>query len=203
MLVGAGDSAWKCANMSQGQKSLPDIQQELVLTQPKEQSIIGSFYLFHLPSHLSTSCNGVLSALKYCYQYENTTISVNEAVFNWTVSIVDKDFVIVEKIAIESHPSELNCHKHNGQQICCDTTQVIDLVEVPKEKFAFGVTASAQGNTHSATLLAFHGSLSEYLVNASIFPRVNQVLTKGSRLNVDARLVSPVGIRYLWFLIGK
>ena len=179
---------------------LPDLRQELI--QDTEPSQLNVFYLFQLP-HLNPRCiNGNLYALTYYYQYDST-VNINGALFNWTVIIVNKDLVITDSIVIESHPSEQNCRVNIGQKVTCsDTTRVTDL-QLPKENFAFGIVSS-QGNTHGATLLAFHSAVSNYLVKAIHFPHdYRNPLTKGSQLNVRGRQPSQISVRCLWFMIGN
>ena len=65
----------------------------------------------------------------------------------------------------------------------------------------FGVTGSAQGNTHGATLLGFHDSLTQYHVDTVHLSRAAVTLSVGSA--VPSTPVVMRGLRTLWFVIGK
>lgn len=190
-----------------GQKSIPDIHE---LPSPQERSVpvIGSVYLFSVP-HLNTSCRGTVTAIEYCYQYNlDYLVSGSEAVFNWTVLILNSQLTITNTFAIESHPANNSHQKSRWSDVChdctctCDTT-FISGFDLPEEKFTFGVMSSPQGNTHDAALLAFHPSLDKYIVNVVNFPARDQQLTKGSTVHIDDNQHTRLGFCTLWFVIGK
>ena len=54
---------------------------------------------------------------------------------------------------------------------CCNVEQIIIIngFNLPVD-FMFGVTGPSQGNTHSASLLGYHVSLSQYLISKSRSP---------------------------------
>ena len=144
-----------------------------------------------------------MTAIEYCYQYDNS--GEGEAVFNWTVLILESEeagnFRITNIHIIESHPNSLNAENCTGgtQRRCCDTKSVNSFI-LPAN-FAFGVTESPQGNTHGATLLGFHNSLSQYSVNTVQLNRNAVILSVGSA--VPRTPVVMRGLRMLWFVIGK
>ena len=65
--------------------------------------------------------------------------------------------------------------------------------------FAFGVTESAQGNAHGATLLGYSDSLFPYRV---LINRAEVSLSVGSTIICSSPTVQR-GIHMLWFVIGK
>ena len=69
--------------------------------------------------------------------------------------------------------------------------------------FAFGVTESAQGNTHGATLLGFSDLMTQYRVSAILFNKNEETMSIGETIYIRNRPPASVGIRMLWFVIGK
>ena len=85
--------------------------------------------------------------------------------------------------------------------VCCDVTN-IESFELPMN-FIFGVTESAQENTHiNAALLGFSGALPQYRVDTIIMSKDGLSLSVGSSIPNDS-LAFPRGLRMLWFVIGK
>ena len=158
---------------------------------------------------LSASCYGPVTAIEYCYRYSSTGGS-GQATFSWTVLILEdtgSNFVINNKHFIVSRPSGGSANCTSGDvpltMICCDVT-TIESFDLPMN-FIFGVTESARGNTHSATLLGYQEAAQPQL-RVSII-RVN----KGSILTLPVGSTFPIpggsaplrGLRMLWFIIGK
>ena len=147
----------------------------------------------------------VFTAIEYCYQYD--VGGAGEAVFNWTVLILEdtagSNFRITNSYTIESRPdssSSVNCGDgSSGRKECCDVDQ-INGFNLP-ENFVFGVTGTSQGNTHSATLLGYFDTLPQYQVNTVIRSGTGQSLSVGS--TVPSTPVVQRGLRMLWFVIGK
>ena len=70
-------------------------------------------------------------------------------------------FTITKIIAIESHPSSLNgadCTEVGGGRVACCDREYISYFNIQTDRFVFGVTQLAQGNTHDSTLLGVHES---------------------------------------------
>ena len=87
----------------------------------------------------------------------------------------------------------------NGFQVCCDRTN-IERFNLSMN-FIFGVTESTQGNTHGATLLGFHDTLSQYRVNSVVLNRFELTLSVGSTIHSSPTVQR--GLRMLWFVIGE
>ena len=158
---------------------------------------------------LNGNCLGEVSAIEYCYQY--TVSGQGEAVFNWTVLILDNllsgtDLRITHLYTIDSRPDSLDdgaCQNANGgaKRRCCDVEHISGFnLSVD---FVFGVTESARGNTHSATLLGYHESgQPEYLVGTQLQNKMGLSLLVSSTVPGNA-LSQQRGLRMLWFVIGK
>ena len=67
--------------------------------------------------------------------------------------------------------------------------------------FIFGVTESAQGNTHDAALLGFHETIPEYRVDTVLLDSTGLSLSVGS--TIPSSPTAQRAIRMLWFVIGK
>ena len=155
---------------------------------------------------LNRNCLGeAVSAIEFCYQY--TISGEGEAIFNWTVLILENkqggSFKITDLYAIDSRPDSLDSGScmdtSNGMRRCCAVEQISSFnLSVD---FVFGVTGPSQGNTHSATLLGYHESLSQYLVDT------HQRISTGLSLSVGSTIPSvPIiqrGLRMLWFVVCK
>ena len=154
---------------------------------------------------MNQNCLGEVSAIEYCYQY--TVGGQGEAIFNWTVLILENSkggsFRITNLYVIDSRPDSLDSGScmstSNGKRRCCDVEQISGF-NLPVD-FVFGVTGPSQGNTHSASLLGCHESLSQYLVGTQ------QHVSAGLSLSVGSTIprITPIlrGLRMLWFVIGK
>ena len=159
---------------------------------------------------LSASCYGPVTAIEYCYSYSSTGGS-GQPTFNWTVLILEdtgSNFMINNKLFIVSHPSGGNatCTSGGGPSTdCCDVT-TIDSFDLPMN-FIFGVTESAQGNTHSATLLGYQEAAHPQLIVSTIQVAKGNILTLpvGSMFPIpqSAIYLNLRGLRMLWFNIGK
>ena len=76
-----------------------------------------------------------------------------------------------------------------GQTECCDR-EYISSFNIQTNNFVFGVTESAQGNTHGATLLRFFESQLDYTVDTLLITAV------GNNISVGSTLVRPdVGVQ--------
>ena len=154
---------------------------------------------------LNADCYGEVTAVQFCYQYN--TDGPGEAVFNWTVLILEETsvFTITRIIGIVSHPDELDgndCMDVGGGRVeCCDKEYISSFNFQRNSIFAFGVTESAQGNTHRATLLGVHESLAEYTVDTLQFSRYGYSISVGTTLPRPGG--APRGLRLLWLVIGK
>ena len=155
---------------------------------------------------LNEDCSGEVTAIEYCYQYDVS--GAGEAVFNWTVLTLEdtesSNFRITNTYTIESRPDSLSsvtcADVNSGRRDCCDVDQINGFGSLP-DNFVFGVTGPSQGNTHGATLLGVHDSVSQYLVNTVILSSAGQSLSVGSTL--PSTPVVQRGLRMLWFVIGK
>ena len=159
-------------------------------------------YIFCIPT-LDASCYGPVTAIEYCYRYSPSAGTV-QVTFNWTVLILEdtgSNFVINDTYIIQSSHSmdSANCTSSGDEVICCDVTKTDRLYFLIN--FAFGVTESAQGNTHGATLLGFSDALPQYRVNAVVLSRVGLTLSIGS--TIGSSLTAQRGLRMLWFVIGE
>ena len=152
-------------------------------------------------------CSGEVTAIEYCYQYR--TLRQEEPVFNWTVVILEETqvFTITKIIAIESHPHSLqeeDCEPVNGLLgviKCCDRDNIINLNLQTNNNFVFGVTESAQGNTHGATLLGYHEANYGIQADTLLLTKAGLTVSVGSTLNKIPGV--PRGLRMLWLVIGK
>ena len=161
--------------------------------------------------NLNAECFGEVTAIDFCYRY--TTTGDGEAVFNWTVLILDESaeaFTTTRIYTIESHPdtlyNETECVHNDDEAYCCDR-EYISNFDVEKNSFVFGVIESSQGNTHGATLMGFHDSLSpmpllsQYRVDTLQFSAIGRTIDIGSSLPKPA--VGELGLRLLQFVVGK
>jgi hypothetical protein len=145
-----------------------------------------------------------VTAIEYCYRY-TTNDGSGQPTFNWTVLILEdsgNDFMVNSIYVILSRlPANSEKCTNNGQhRTCCDRNN-IEGFDLPMSNFAFGVTESAQGNTHEATLLGFADALPQYRVDVILLTRTEVTLSIGS--TIRDRSPVPRGIRMLWFVIGK
>ena len=144
-----------------------------------------------------------MTGIEYCYRY-STIAGAGQATFNWTILILEdagSNFVINRTYDIQSSlpANGVNCTSSGSQVTCCDRTN-IDRFDLSMN-FIFGVTESAQGNSHGATLLGYHDSLSQYRVATVLLNKAGLTLSVGS--TVFSAPVAQRGVRMLWFIIGK
>ena len=180
---------------------MPSVRNRDVLTTATSANEINIYEV----DALNEACSGEVTAIEYCYRYDVS--GAGEAVFNWTVLILEdtgaSNFMITNSYAIESHlnsSSSVNCSAaSSGRKDCCDVDQ-INGFNLP-DNFVFGVTGPSQGNTHSATLLGFHDTVTQYVVNTTQLARAGPTLSEGS--TVPSTPVVQRGLRMLWFVIGK
>ena len=152
--------------------------------------------------NLNADCTReAVTAIEFCYQYD--TDGPGEAVFNWTVLILEEIsmFTITRIITIESYPDGLVCMDGVGGRVECCDREYINSFNIQTNTFAFGVTESVQGNTHGATLLGVHESQPEYVVDTLIISAIGQSISVGSTLPRSGGTLR--GLRLLWFVIGK
>ena len=154
---------------------------------------------------LTANCGGEVTAIEYCYEYNIN--GVGDAVFDWTVFILEDagttSFRITNLYHIVSHPDSLSegrCTGSGNTGKCCDSDNISGFT-LPMN-FAFGVTRSSRGNTHGATLLGFHPSESQYLVDTLLLNRPGMSLSVGSAVMSSTPAVQR-GIRMLGFVIGR
>ena len=203
-MAGVAQYQWNCSEPDdRGQRYIPGVRdfESDVLT---AATIGGAVNLYRVQPNLNAECHGEVTAIEYCYQYD---LSSQETVFNWTVLIFEEanNFTVTKLFVIESCPSSLNedsayCMDVGiGRAKCCDRT-LIEGFDLPMNNFIYGVTESAQGNTAGATLLGFHGSQSEYVIDTAIVPKTGDI-------SVGSTLPRPQGVqrglRMLWFVIGE
>jgi hypothetical protein len=177
-----------------------DILAEIV-TQPTAGD---SLAIYRVPNLNADCTREAVTAIEFCYRYD--TEGTGEPVFNWTVLILEESnvFTITRIIVIENHPDLLNgnnCMDAGGGLIACCDREDISSFNFQTNNFIFGVTESAQGNTHGATLLQVHESQIEYVVDTLMISATGQNISVGSTL---PRLQgTPRGLQLLWFVIGK
>ena len=200
---------WNCSVPDEhGESYIPGIERYfgsniIVTVSTPGYSIL---YMYRV-QNLNADCTSEpVTAIEFCYRYN--TDGPGEAVFNWTVLILEETsvFTITRIIAIVSHPNELDgndCTGIGGGEVeCCDREYISNFNFQRSSMFAFGVTESAQGNTHGgATLLGFHESLAEYTVDTLQLSVIGQNISVGSTLPRPGGVQR--GLRLLWFVTGK
>ena len=201
---------WNCSKPNEHQeRHIPGIRQY-----PNDVAIgvvNGDEIHLYRVHNLSTECTGEVTAIEYCYQYYSNL--TGEAVFNWTVLFFGKEregFEITRIDNVESHPSSLpesDCRVDTSVPetlTCCDRKSIPSFPLDPQmNNFIFGVTESAQGNTHNASLLGFHSSLVQYRVDTMIVSKagIQNDISVGYALPRPS--VAKRGLLMLWFVIGK
>ena len=197
--------SWNCLplNNSEEQHIIPSIQR---CPNPNQISFSSRDILYIFPfMNLSDHCLGSVFSIKYCYHYESTTGSGAHAViFNWTIIALDNNYSIISIFHTESASNRLNCTNTGGRITCCDVTRVKDF-NLSRDIYAFGITESVYGNTHNATLSAFHSSREDYQVATALINSnnlMNSLAVGYSLSNHHISLVSR-GLRCLWFVIAK
>ena len=164
-----------------------------------------SLHIYSVPA-LDASCYGPVTAIEYCYRYSNNA-GTGQPLFNWTVLILEdvtSNFRISSVYVIQSHgrssTSSASCTNTGNQNTCCDVTSINGFA-LPMPNFIFGVTESAQGNTHDAALLGFHDSVPQHMVSTILLSKADLTLSVGS--TVPRVPAVTRGLRMLWFVIGK
>ena len=202
---------WNCSVPDDnGERYIPGIEigfERNILTVP---TAVDEVTMNRVQNRISqTECTGEVTAIEFCYRY--SAAGQGEPVFNWTVLILEENsnsFTITRIITIESHPSLLNeghcTNVGEGQVECCDREDFNSFSAVTNNNimFVFGVTESAQGNTHNATLLGVHESQHEYRVFALSISTIGQTIAVGSTLP-KPRGGNNRGLKLLRFVIGK
>ena len=207
---------WNCSVPDdRGERYIPGIQRgfgspsDLLTEVVTIQATAGGSLTMYRVQNLNADCTReAVTAIEFCYQYTDT-VGPGEPVFNWTVVILEETnvFTITRMMVIESHPNELDDNDctnvgEGGQVVCCDRKDISSFNFQRSDMFIFGVTESAQGNTHGATLLGVHESQAEYRVDTLMSSVDKQSISVGSTLprpgSGDQR-----GLRLLWFVIGK
>ena len=200
---------WACsAPKENGQRCIPSVMDRVgVIPTTTDGSML---YIYRVGDSLSASCYGPVTAIEYCYRYNNNDGS-GQTTFNWTVLILEdtgsNDFVINNKHFIVSHPLEgsATCTSGGLATDCCDVTTV-ESFDLPMN-FIFGVTESesAQGNTHGATLLGYEEAAHLQLRVSTIQVAKGNILTLpvGSTFHIPGGAVDLRGLRMLWFIVGK
>ena len=197
--TGVAEYQWTCTELDDnGRRYIPSVRDRGGLTSATIAAELNVYHVGNLPEN----CRGEVTAIEYCYRYNIS--GEGEAVFNWTVLILDSgNFRITNIHVIQSHPNSEKCVSVSGgkpRSRCCDTKNVNGF-NLPAN-FVFGVTESPWGNTHGATLLGFHDSLTQYQVDtAQLNIDVVTALSVGSV--VPSTPVQRRGLRMLWFVIGK
>ena len=201
--------SWNCSVPDDNRKRyIPGIEINIGSNNIPIVSTAGGEVTIYCVQNLNSNCTGEVTAIKFCYRY--STAGQGEPVFNWTVLILEENgngFTITRIITIESHPNLLDadhCIKVGGGQTgyrCCDRENFNNFSVVSNNMFIFGVTESAQGNTHNATLLGFHDTLAGYKVNTLRISAGGQTIAVGSTL--PRSIGQQLGLRLLQFVIGK
>ena len=193
---------WNCTEPNEnGERYIPSQRNHDL---PSGVTSDNSLLIYHV-TNLDANCYGPVTAIEYCYRY-STNAGNGKAILNWTVLILEdagNNYVINGTRVIQSNlPTDsADCAKSGPQVTCCDVKD-IEKFDLPMN-FIFGITESAQGNTHGATLLGYHDSLSQHTVPA------RQLCNSGLTLSVSSTVpstpwpVSLTGLRFLWFIVGK
>ena len=194
--TGSAMYMWNCTEPdADGLRYIPGVRDRNVDT---ANTVGNELNIYQLLPNLCDDCYGRVVAIEYCYQFSTT--EKGPAVFNWTVLIMDPNendsrFTILDTISIESCSDDANCSE-TGK--FCDVTNSFTHLNLTR-KFAFGVTESSQGNTHSASLLGYHEGQSEYLVNTVQQDRAGRPLSVGSTVANNSLVWR--GVRMLWFVV--
>ena len=200
---------WNCSEPDQsGERYIPGISREYPRSVLTTETVGGAIYIFRV-QNLTADCidYGDVIGFYFCYQYSTVT---EEPVFNWVVLILEETnnvFTITRSIAIESRPnssSTAECERPAEQTIRCCDRDYVGSFNLQMNDFTFGVTKSVQGNTHGATLLAFHQSLPEYSVHTQSISNAGQRITLSVGNTIPQQGVgNELGLRMLWFIIGS
>ncbi len=188
---------WNCTDQNEnGQRYIPSKRN--MNTSNAGQINLDPLHVYRVSNLQSDNCSdGRVTAVEYCYRYR--TDGEGQPSFNWTL-VVGSNLVINNIYALQSfgstRGSSARCRDGNGIFYCCDTTDIS--FDLPVD-FFFGATASAQGNTREAALLASNDiTVSDKLE----LNRDTVTLSVGSTI-IPANPPVTAGILLLWFLIGK
>lgn len=162
--------------------------------------ISGDFVsVFRVQNLNYTECFGEVVAIDFCY------LSPTEGILSWTVLILDEEtsvFTITRIIAIESGPNSLaidRCTNFDGGRFVCCDREYINSFNFQTSNFIFGVTESAQGNLHGASLLGF--SEPEFRVDTVESSREGRSIAVGSTLPNSGTVARELPM--LAFVIGE
>ena len=206
-MAGIAQYEWACSEPdAHGERSIPSVRDvgSNVLT----TTTVGDVVNIYRVQNLNGECYlGEVSAIGFCYQYNAT--EAGEAVFNWTVLIFEETvvFTIARIYVIESRPNSLSggdCENVSGGRAECCDREYIRSFNLQTNNFVYGVTESARGNTHGATLLGFSDDellQPDYIVNTVPIPKTGQNISVGSTLPKLQGVQR--GLRMLWFVIGE
>ena len=82
--TGAAQYQWTCTEPDDdGRRYIPSVRDRGELTVGTQAEVL---YVYHV-GNLTENCHGEVTAIEYCYQYDSS--GEGEAVFNWTVLILD------------------------------------------------------------------------------------------------------------------
>jgi hypothetical protein len=198
-MAGVAQYHWNCSVPDDHEERyVPGIERDYtILSNVPIVATAGDVINLYRVQNLNAECYGEVTAIEFCYRYN--TGGPGEPVFNWTVLILEETnvFTVTRIITIESHPDLLDGNSCMDAGECCDRE---DISNFQTNNFIFGVTESAQGNTHGATLLGFHDSLNEYMVDTLLIPTTGLSISVGSTLTRPQSGV-PRGLQLLWFMI--
>ncbi len=193
---------WNCTEPNEnGQWYIPGVRDRVGVTPITTN---GNILHIYRVQNLNANCYGPVTAIEYCYRYDRNAVS-GQATFNWTMLILEEagsSFVINRTCVIQSSLPTDNCTDSRNQFICCDVknTENFDL----PMNFIFGVTQSAQGNTHNAALLGYQEAQHPQLIVDTIQrSKSNLSLSVGSTFTRPGNPPNLRGLRMLWFVIGK
>ena len=207
-MLGVARYQWTCTQADDneyGEIYIPSVREYGESNSVLTGSTNGHIIRIYRVQSLSAECYGEVTAIEFCYEYY--PVGSGEPVFNWTVLILEETnvFTITGIISIESHPNADNgaiCMSTGvGLTECCDR-EYVSSFNIQTNNFVFGLTQSAQGNTHRATLLRFFESQLDYTVDTLLIAAVGQTISVGSTLLRPNNGVQR-GLHLLWFVIGK
>ena len=145
-MVGFARYQWTCSNLDEnGERYIPSVREygSDVQTTTTDGNTINMYRV----QNVNTRCYGEVTAIEFCYQYRTT--EPGEAVFNWTVLILEETnvFTITKIYAIESRPDSLieeDCENLSAVMAKCCDREYISGFNFQTNNFAFGVTESAR-----------------------------------------------------------
>lgn len=163
------------------------------------RSPANNLYIYPLP--LALSCNGTVSAMRYCYN--DNELGADRLIF--TLLILEQNglnFTVRDVSSVHSTPTSQICTRFFSQY-CCDvfTLNAVDHFSLPAADFAFGIATS-----DSVDLLGFDDDdRPQYRVEQYILETVNlDSLTEGSTVSVDSgSRTTTDALRLFQFFISK